>query len=70
MDKNLIATQSVEINSSKEKIWEVLTNPEKIKVYLFGTETITDWKGNFPIENPIIYMESFSMKNRMHQYKL
>ncbi len=30
---------------------EFLTNPEKIKVYLFGTETITDWK----IGSTIIY---------------
>jgi uncharacterized protein YndB with AHSA1/START domain len=44
MDKNLIATQSIEINSNPEKVWEVLTDPQKIKVYLFGTETVTDWK--------------------------
>jgi uncharacterized protein YndB with AHSA1/START domain len=25
-------------------VWEVMTNPEKIKMYLYGTETITDWK--------------------------
>lgn len=44
MDNNLIATQSIEINTNAETVWEVLTNPEKIKIYLFGTETITDWK--------------------------
>ena len=26
-----------------------MTDPEKIKVYLFGTETITDWKEGSPI---------------------
>ena len=26
------------------KDWDVLTNPEIIKEYLFGTETVTDWK--------------------------
>ncbi len=44
MDNNLIATQSIEINTNAETVWEILTNPEKIKIYLFGTETITDWK--------------------------
>ena len=44
MDKNLIAKQSITINAKAENVWEVLTNPEKIKIYLFGTETITDWK--------------------------
>jgi len=44
MDNNLIATQSIEINTNAETVWEVLTNPEKIKIYLFGTETITDWE--------------------------
>ena len=29
MDKNLIATQSIEINTKPENIWETLTNPEK-----------------------------------------
>jgi len=44
MNKNLKVSKSIEINSSAEKIWDTLTNPEKIKIYLFGTETITDWK--------------------------
>ena len=44
MDKSLIATKSIQINSSPQKIWDVLTNPEKIKIYLFGTEVKTDWK--------------------------
>jgi len=44
MNKNLFATQSIEINSKAGKVWEVLTDPQKIKVYLFGTETVTDWK--------------------------
>jgi uncharacterized protein YndB with AHSA1/START domain len=30
-------------------VWDALTNPEKIKVYLFGTETISDWKAGSPI---------------------
>ncbi len=49
MDKNLIASKSIVINATTKKVWEVLTKPEKIKVYLFGTETITDWKVGSPI---------------------
>lgn len=44
MDNSLIASSSILINSTSEKIWDVLTNPKKIKVYLFGTEVQTDWK--------------------------
>ena len=44
MDKSLVATKSIQINSSPERIWIVLTDPERIKVYLFGTEVKTDWK--------------------------
>jgi len=49
MDKDLIASQSIEINAKAENVWETLTNPEKIKIYLFGTETITDWKAGSAI---------------------
>ena len=61
MDKNLIASQSIEINTKAEKVWEVLTNPEKIKIYLFGTETITDWR----IGSSIIFQGEYNG----HQYK-
>lgn len=49
MDKNLVATKSIEINANSAKLWDVLTNPEKIKVFLFGTETTTDWEVGSPI---------------------
>ena len=44
MDKNLKASNSIIINANAAAIWEVLTNPEKIKIYLYGTEALTDWK--------------------------
>ncbi len=34
MNKNLKVSKSIEINSSADKIWDTLTNPEKIKIYL------------------------------------
>lgn len=44
MNKDLIASSNIKIKSTPEKVWNVLTNPEKIKEYLFGTEVKTDWK--------------------------
>lgn len=49
MNKELTVTQSIEINAEKAKVWNALTNPEKIKIYLFGTETLTDWKAGSEI---------------------
>lgn len=49
MDTSLTVSKSIEIKTSAENIWDALTNPEKIKVYLFGTEAITDWKVGSPI---------------------
>lgn len=49
MNKNLIASGTVAIQASHEKIWEVLTQPEYIRVYLFGTAVKTDWAAGSPI---------------------
>ena len=44
MLKTLVSKSSVVINAPVDKVWEALTNPSLIKEYLFGTNTITDWK--------------------------
>ena len=44
MNKELKAIATISINVSAAQVWDALTNPEKIKVYLYGTSTITDWK--------------------------
>lgn len=49
MDKKLIASSNIKIQSTPEKVWDVLTNPQKIKAYLFGTEALTDWNVGSPI---------------------
>ncbi len=42
------------INASADKVWETITNPDKIEQYLFGSRIETDWKpgskSNFYIE--------------------
>lgn len=49
MNKNLKVSKSIEINAAPDKVWDALTNPDKIKIYLYGTETITDWNVGSPI---------------------
>jgi len=61
MNKELTVTQSIEIGADKSKVWDALINPEKIKTYLFGTETLTDWKTG----SEIIFQGEY----QGHQYK-
>jgi uncharacterized protein YndB with AHSA1/START domain len=44
MDNQLTASTSISINAPTDKVWQAITDPAQIKQYLFGTETITDWK--------------------------
>ena len=44
MREDLIVSESIDVNANLSTVWEALTNPEIIKEYLFGTETVTDWK--------------------------
>ena len=59
MDKNLVVSKSITIKATPQQVWEVMTNPEKIKVYLYGTETITDWK----VGSPIIFQGEYEGKS-------
>lgn len=44
MRHDLEVSESIDINATPPKVWRTMTDPELIKEYLFGTETITDWK--------------------------
>lgn len=37
-------TNKISIHASPADIWDALVNPAKTKVYMFGCETVTDWK--------------------------
>ena len=37
MDKPFIAKASTLVNTSASSLWEILTSPEKIAQYMFGT---------------------------------
>ncbi|UTA67818.1 SRPBCC domain-containing protein [Emticicia sp. 21SJ11W-3] len=41
--------KTITIKAPAAAVWDALTNPEKIKLYLFGTETRTDWQVGSPI---------------------
>ena len=43
------AITSVTIDARAEEVWDALTNPNKVKQYLHGTEMSTDWKVGSPI---------------------
>lgn len=43
MNEDLAILKAIEISSSPSKVWHVLTDPEMIKQYFTGAETITDW---------------------------
>ncbi|HKC68968.1 MAG TPA: SRPBCC domain-containing protein, partial [Bacteroidia bacterium] len=40
---------SIEINAPAAQVWDALVNPAKTKVYMFGCETISDWKVGSPL---------------------
>jgi len=44
MAEKLKATNSIKIDTSIELAWQALTDPDLIKLYLFGTTVKSDWK--------------------------
>jgi len=44
MNEQLFIINSIAINAPVAKVWDMLTNPEQTKKYMFGCETISDWK--------------------------
>src|SRR5258706_7835395 len=49
MDKQLMVKNSIAINAPAAQVWDALTNPEQTKNYMFGCETISDWKTGSPL---------------------
>jgi len=49
MTRGYEAVSKVTINAPKADVWDALTNPEKVKRYMHGTEMSTDWKEGSPI---------------------
>jgi uncharacterized protein YndB with AHSA1/START domain len=49
MDKPLFIKNSIVIDAPADKVWDALTNPEQTKKYMFGCETVSDWKPGSPL---------------------
>src|ERR1700712_81221 len=64
MNQGLVVSQSIDITAPIEKVWVALTDPAIIAAYLFGTETITDWRPGSEIIFQGVYGE-----NKEHSYR-
>ena len=58
MSKELIITNSISIKAPAAKVWDALTNPEETKKYMFGCETVSDWR----IGSPLLWRGSYEGK--------
>lgn len=47
--EKLIVKNSIIINAPATTVWEALVNPEQTKKYMFGCETVSDWKVGSPL---------------------
>lgn len=46
---SLFIRNSITINASASKVWDALVNPEQTKKYMFGCETVSDWRIGSPL---------------------
>jgi uncharacterized protein YndB with AHSA1/START domain len=44
MSENLLATATVTIDASPDRVWAALTDPAIIRQYMFGSTVTSDWK--------------------------
>jgi len=49
MARGFEAVSTVTIAAAIDEVWDALTNPEKVKQYMHGTNLSTDWKKGSPI---------------------
>ena len=56
--EKLIVQNSILINAPLDKVWDALVNPEQTKKYMFGCETVSDWK----IGSPLLWKGTYEGK--------
>lgn len=44
-----VATSTVAIEAPARRVWSVLTDPDAIKEFMFGSDVVTDWSIGGPI---------------------
>ena len=45
----LVVENTISIHAPIDKVWDTLVNPEATKKYMFGCETVSDWKPGSPL---------------------
>jgi len=54
----LTITNTIVMNANASKVWDALTNPEQTRKYMFGCETVSDWK----VGSPLLWRGSYEGK--------
>jgi uncharacterized protein YndB with AHSA1/START domain len=49
MSMKYVATSSVRIEATADRVWAVITDPEAIREFMFGSVVVTDWTAGSPI---------------------
>ena len=49
MENQLIVKNTIIINAPAANVWDALVNPEQTKKYMFGCETVSDWRVGSPL---------------------
>lgn len=47
--EKLVLSNSIDINAPAARVWQTLTNPELTRQYMFGCETVSEWKIGSPL---------------------
>ncbi len=55
MENQLIVKNTIIINAPAANVWDALVNPEQTKKYMFGCETVSDWRVGSPLLWKMIY---------------
>lgn len=45
----MIIKNTIAINAPVDQVWDALVNPAKTKIYMFGCETVSEWKPGSPL---------------------
>ncbi len=66
---SLKVSKTVIINTGIKRVWFILTDPDHIKQYLYGTETITTWKpGSEIIFQGVYNDQAYKDKGRIIEF--
>lgn len=57
--EKMIVKNTILINADRISVWDALVNPEKTKQYMFGCETVSDWK----IGSTLLWQGSYEGKD-------